>query len=152
MTARSNPADAQAEIPLAEVDVLDLRWFTDGPPHALFARMRAEDPVHRNPGPEGTIWSLTRHDDISAVSRDTATFSSHRGSIFLTKDDLMPLEIVQLLLLMKDPPEHTQYRLVLQKAFTPATVAKLEESVRDRVASLVDAAIERKDGDFVSDL
>jgi len=72
--------ETKGSLDLAEVDLTDSAWFADGPPHELFARMRAEAPVHWNPGPDGSgFWSLTRKDDIAAVSRDTATFSSHRA-------------------------------------------------------------------------
>ena len=119
---------------LGEVDLTDANLFADGPPHELFARLRHEAPVHWNPLPDGTgCWSVMRHADISAISRDTATFSSHRAGIFLHPDQVVPLSLTRNLLLYKDPPEHTKYRLILQKAFTPNTVAELEDEVRARV-------------------
>jgi cytochrome P450 len=68
-------------VDLASVDLMDVKWFADGPPHELFARMRAEAPVRWNPLPDGTgFWSLTRHAEIAAVSRDSETFSSWIGA------------------------------------------------------------------------
>lgn len=37
-----------AEVSLASLDLNDPALFADGPPHALFARMRAEAPVRWN--------------------------------------------------------------------------------------------------------
>ncbi len=146
-------AEAIAEVDLATVDLTDVAWHRDGPPHALLARMRAEAPVRWNPLPDGSgFWSLTRKRDISAVSRDTDTFSSHRGGIFLNPDQVVGLQLTRNLLLYKDPPEHTKYRLILQRAFTPRTVAALEESVRGRVTRTIDRHIERGRCDFVSDI
>jgi len=138
---------------LATVDLTDARWHEDGPPHELFARMRAEAPVRWNPLPDGTgAWSLTRHADVSAVSRDTDTFSSSRAGIFLHPDQVVPLELTRNLLLYKDPPEHTKYRLILQTAFTPHTVSALEDAVRARVTRTIDAVIEQGRCDFVNDI
>jgi len=147
------PEQEVAQVELADVDLTSLRWHRQGPPHELFARMRAEAPVHWNPLPDGTgAWSLTRHGDIAAVSRDTATFSSHRAGIFLHPDQVTPLELNRNLLLYKDPPEHTKYRLILQSAFTPRTVAVLEDAVRARVTRAIDRVIERGSCDFAADI
>ncbi|TMK38263.1 MAG: cytochrome P450 [Actinobacteria bacterium] len=140
------------QVELATVNLMDVGWFAEGPPHDLFARMRAEAPVRWNPLAGGGFWSLTRHADISAVSRDTDTFSSCRGGIFLHPDQVVPLEMTRNLLLYKDPPEHTKYRLILQKAFTPHSVAKLEDAVRVRVTKTIDAVIEAGACDFAHDI
>jgi len=140
-------------VELAEVDLMDERWFAEGPPHELFARMRAEAPVRWNQLPDGTgFWSLTRHADIAAVSRDYSTFSSWKEGIFLHPDQVVPLELTRNLLLYKDPPEHTKYRAILQSAFTPYTVARLEGDVRRRVSTVMDAVIERGECDFAADI
>src|SRR6476620_10481027 len=144
-----------ATVDLATIDLMDPEWFRDGPPHELFARMRAEAPVRWNevPGYEaGGFWSVTRHADVSAISRDTATFSSHRAGIFLDPDQVVPLDLTRNLLLYKDPPEHTKYRKILQTAFVPHTVRQLEDDVRARVTRVIDAVIERGQCDFVSDI
>lgn len=135
-----------ADVDLEQVELMDSRWFADGPPHALLARMRAEAPVRWDPG---GFWSLTRHAEIAAVSRDTATFSSWRGGIFLHPDQVVPLELTRNLLLYKDPPEHTKYRRILQTAFTPHTVAALEPAIRARIARTLDPLAERDAFDFV---
>lgn len=142
---------------LAEVDLLDLGWFEDGPPHELFARMRAEAPVrwnaHELPAGDGDgFWSVTRHADVSAISRDTETFSSHEKGIFLHPDQVVPLDLTRNLLLYKDPPEHTKYRKILQTAFTPRTVAALEDGVRARVTRVIDKVIEQGSCDFAEDI
>ena len=138
-----------AEVDLDAVDVMDPHWFADGPPHELFARMRAEAPVRWNETGAGGFWSLTRHDDVTAVSRDTETFSSHRAGIFLHPDQVAPLELNRNLLLFKDPPDHTKYRKILQTAFVPRTVRELEPLTRDRVNRVLDAVIEAGSCDFV---
>jgi cholest-4-en-3-one 26-monooxygenase len=140
-------------VDLAEVDLMDPVWFQDGPPHELFERMRAETPVRWNTLPDGSgFWSLTRHADIAAVSRNFATFSSWKRGIFLEPDQVVPLDLTRNLLLYKDPPEHTKYRAILQTAFTPHTVAKLEDAVRGRITRVLDAVIELGACDFARDI
>lgn len=149
MASTSTPTDVE----LSSVDLSDATWFADGPPHELFARMRSEAPVRWNPMPAGSgFWSVTRHADVSTVSRDTDTFSSHEGGVFLQPDQVVPLDLTRNLLLYKDPPEHTKYRKIMQTAFTPRTVATLEAAVRARVARVIDAVIEQGRCDFASDI
>ena len=140
-------------VALDAIDILDAKWFTEGPPHELFARMRAEAPVRWNPLPDGTgCWSVTRHADVSAISRDTETFSSYRAGIFLHPDQVVPLDLNRNLLLYMDPPQHTKYRKILQTAFVPNTVAALEDHVRARVTKVIDEVIERGSCDYVDDI
>lgn len=142
-----------AQIDLSSVDLTDPSWFHDGPPHTLFARMRAEAPIRWNQFADGSgMWSLTRRADIAAVSKDFATFSTAEKGIFLKPDQVMPLEVLRNLLLFKDPPDHTKYRLILQTAFTPNTVTKLEAGIRARVTRVIDRVIEGGVCDFVSDI
>jgi cholest-4-en-3-one 26-monooxygenase len=146
----ADPADT---VDLAEVDLFDLRWHRDGPPHALLARMRAQAPVRWNPLPGGAgCWTVTSHEQIAEVSRDFATYSSHEGGVMLHPDQVLSLQVTRNLLLYMDPPQHTDYRLILQKAFTPHAVRALTEPVRARVARTIDAFIERGSADLVSEL
>ncbi len=56
------------------------------------------------------------------------------------------------LLLYMDPPQHTKYRQILQSAFVPNTVRRLEDQIRVRVARVVDAAVAKHAFDAVGDL
>ncbi|WP_372791952.1 cytochrome P450 [Paraconexibacter sp.] len=145
----STPTD----VDLAQIDLFDMQWHRDGPPHDLFARMRAEAPVRWNPLADGTgCWSVTRHADVSAISRDTATYSSYRAGIFLHPDQVVGLDLTRNLLLYMDPPQHTKYRMILQKAFTPHTVAALEDDIRARVTTTLDRIATDGSADFVNDI
>jgi cytochrome P450 len=133
-------------------DLFDVGLFADGPPHELFAEMRDQAPVRWNATADGGgFWSITRHADISAISRDTATFSSYEAGIFMEPDQVIPLEVTRNLLLYKDPPDHTKYRKILQTAFVPNTVNALEDRVRARVTRIMNEFIEAGRCDFVKD-
>ncbi len=80
---------------LDHVLVSELELWRDGPPHELFGQLRSECPVHWTggipdyPGEPG-FWSVTRSDDVHAVSRDWRTYSSELGGI--TSVGVFPLE------------------------------------------------------------
>ena len=53
---------------LDNLQVSEREHWPDGPPHELFARMRAEAPVHWSALPDGDgFWSLTKAEDIAAT-------------------------------------------------------------------------------------
>ena len=58
--------------------------FTEGIPHEMFRWLRDSDPVRWYDWPHGKgYWAVTRHDDLVAVHKDTATFSSETGATAL---------------------------------------------------------------------
>jgi len=133
--------------------LLDAATYADGFPHALFARLRRESPVGFQPEPAGPgFWALTRHAEVLAVSRDSATFSSARAG-YMTPD-MEPAAVAQsrLMLLGMDPPEHTRLRGLVNKGFTPRRVARLEKRIRELATAIVDAVAARGACDFVSDV
>jgi cholest-4-en-3-one 26-monooxygenase len=138
---------------LTTVDPMDRTLHEQGPPHELFARMRTECPVHPGTGPDGNrFWSVTRDEDVTAVSRDPATFSSHRGGVFLHPDQVAPLDFLRQVLLFKDPPEHRNYRRILASVFTPKAISAMEDQVRAVVTDAIDRVIEEGRADFVRDI
>lgn len=51
-----------------------------------------------------------------------------------------------------DPPDHTRFRRLVTKAFTPRVVARLEPRIRDMTEAVLSAAAQRGHLDIVSDL
>jgi cytochrome P450 len=147
---------APESVDLAKVDLSDPAWFTDGPPHELFARMRREAPIHRNEPGNPVVpwfWNVTRAADIEHVSKDTEKiFSSYEKGVFIRDDAVGPLELMRNLVLFKDPPEHSRFRKLLLVAFTPRVVAVLEDSVRARVRAILDRVGPTGRMDVVTDL
>ncbi|HWE33293.1 MAG TPA: cytochrome P450 [Solirubrobacteraceae bacterium] len=142
-----------ADVALEHVDLMDEDLFADGPPHELFARMRSEAPVLRCTTAEGgDFWSVTKAEDISAISKKADVFSSERKGVFIREGMPMPLDVLNQVILGMDPPRHVKYRGIVQMAFTPRIVAKQEEQIRGRIARLVDEVCERGECDLVSAL
>ena len=105
-------------------------------PYPLYRRLRDEDPVHRT---SRGYWVLTRFQHVFDTARDTATFSSAHG---LTFDDEGANLGVQTMVFM-DPPDHTRYRRLVSRGFTPRNVAALEPALRAQVRSHVQTLRER---------
>jgi cytochrome P450 len=118
--------------------------FLAGDPFPVFRRLRAESPVHWHPTPG--FWALTRHEDVVAVSRDPATFCSSRG--ILLSDIERPIMPRQSIIYI-DPPEHVQYRKLVQPAFSPGRLRDLERRIGDIVHELLDAIEPGEPFDFV---
>jgi cytochrome P450 len=141
---------------LDSVDLADPAVWDDGPPYDLFARMQREAPVHfspqRNLPGEGGFWSITRFDDVRAVSRDHRTFSSERRGIFHMDDIGVPLDMQQLQLISMDPPRHDRLKALVIKEFTPEAVAAHEDQVKQIINRVLDSVADRERFDLVVDV
>jgi cholest-4-en-3-one 26-monooxygenase len=58
----------------------------------------------------------------------------------------------RLIMLNMDPPQHTKLRRIVSKGFTPKSIAKLEDALRDRAERIVEGAKAKGSGDFVTDV
>jgi cytochrome P450 len=132
------------QVPLEEVRLGD--WDFWRRPHewrdAAFATLRRESPVTffpemeypHSPTGEG-FWALTRHDDVWHASRNPRLFSSYPN---IAIQDVPP-ETAEYFgsMIALDDPRHNRLRGIVERAFRPRVVARVEESVRDRARRLV---------------
>lgn len=141
------------DVVLEHVDLSDVSLFEDGPPYALFARLREHAPVHWSRRPNGSgFWSVTRAEDIARISRDHATFSTEVGGVWIDRDTPAPVEILRDMILVKDEPAHSQYRAIVNEAFLPRAVACLDRDIRAVVARVVDRICAAGQADLVADI
>ena len=139
-------------IQLDGIDLATHDRFVDGIPFDDLARLRHEAPVYLHPERRGPgFWCVTRHDDVTALSRDYERFSVERGIMLFDQPELAPPEAPRMMIEM-DPPRHTRYRLLVNKGFTPRMVNRLEEHMRAVARRTVDAVIEQGECDFVRDV
>ncbi len=103
------------------------------------------------PGDQG-YWALLKHADVAAASTDPGTFSAARGGIIIEDQTPERLAGMRTQLLSMDPPEHVRMRRIVLEAFTPVAIRDMEGWLRDRARETMDAAAEKRDCDFVSDL
>lgn len=115
-------------------------------PYPTYGWMRDNEPAHYSEVED--IWVLTRYEDVSEAFRDWKTWSSaRRGN--LVND--IPARVGKTLG-TTDPPQHTFARGLVNKAFTPRTVAELEPRISDLAQRLSRAAREKGQIEFVSDI
>lgn len=140
--------DYLADLGPDDADITSHDTYTRGVPHATFARLRRDDPVHWTPEADGSgFWSIVGYRDALAVSRDVATFTSAEG-IRLEEMDAEENEARKTLMEM-DPPEHTRYRRLVNKGFTRRTIESYEEPIRALAAEVVERALQDDRFDFV---
>jgi cholest-4-en-3-one 26-monooxygenase len=142
---------------LRDNDLLDRDVFTERVPHEWFAYLREHAPVYRHPEPGGPgFWVVTRYDDVVAMNRDWETNSSDqdRGGVVGVEELVEPGEFEQggKLMLTMDPPEHTRYRKLVNKGFTPRMINALEPHIRELASEIVDGAVAKGTCDFVVDV
>jgi cholest-4-en-3-one 26-monooxygenase len=106
---------------------------------------------HPWPGTRGGFWLLAKHADVVAVSRDTKRFSSQLGHIALEDREPDALQ-ARRSMIETDPPEHTRLRKIVSDAFTRTKVKEYEEYTRRIVRDLLDAAITKREFDWVTDI
>ncbi|MGW2088309.1 cytochrome P450 [Streptomyces sp. NPDC001880] len=134
-------------------DLTDVDLFVSGGHTAAFARLRTESPIYWNEGADGSrFWALTRYDDVMWAYRNHEALGSARGAIvggsFRSDADTSAGKM----LVSTDLPRHRMLKQVIHPAMT-TSVAK---RVAERVAGLLDQALERtrRDGgcDFATDI
>ncbi len=130
----------------------DAAWAS---PWAMYAALRDQDPVHHvvpEDRPHHDYYLLTRHEDVFAAAVDTVTFSSAQGLSVQYGE----LEMIGLAdnppMVMLDPPEHTAFRKLVARGFTPRAVREVEPQVRAYVAGRLEAFRAQGGGDIVTDL
>jgi cytochrome P450 len=156
VTSTRRDLDQALEGDLDQVLVTERQLWIDGPPHPLFARLRNECPVHwttrisEYPNEPG-YWSITRPDDIHAVSRDWKTFSSEVGGVTAITDGF-PLELMRAMFIGMDPPKHDRLKMLFQAGFTPKRIAAHEDAIREITVRVLDRLEGRDHCDLVSDV
>ena len=115
-------------------------------PYAIYARGRAEFPVHEHDGLP--VVSIFRHADIQAVLRDPATFSSD----FPLPPGMTRRNDLPNSMLGQDPPGHTRLRSLVNQAFTPRMIRQLVPRMVEIAEDLVGRALAEGRVDLVQAL
>ena len=139
-----------------EILVTERPLWLEGPPHEVFKRLRGECPIHWTskltefPTEKG-FWSVTRADDVHAVSRDWKTYSSELGGVTAATVGF-PLELSQAMFIGMDPPKHDRLKMLFQAGFTPKRIAAHEPAIRQIVGTVLDRLDGRDTADLVADV
>jgi len=118
-------------------------------PFAAYARARREVPALVHAGLPIRLVSVFRYEDCQAVLRDAQTWSSEFPVIDQAEGQNVP---ARRSMLGSDPPAHTRLRSLVNKAFTPRMIQRLEPRMHEIANELLDAALEQGDVDLVQAL
>jgi len=116
-------------------------------PQGLYARLRAEDPVHWMP--EYDAWALASFAAVWQACADTDAFSVHRGQTpnqVLLGEPALNLTFPEL-----DPPEHRLRRRVLASAYTREAALADVDTVRALARATLDPLLRRGSFDAFDD-
>ena len=148
-------ADPMLSCPVDEILMSEWDSWQEGPPHAVFRRLRAECPIHwteritEHPDEDG-YWSVTKAEDVHTVSKDWRTYSSERGGITALTHSIMPLELQQGMFIAMDPPKHDRLKALFQRGFTPKRIAEHEDEIRAIAVRVLDGLDGTEECDLVS--
>jgi cholest-4-en-3-one 26-monooxygenase len=113
------------------VNVLDPEFYVD--PWDAYRWLRDEAPCFWDPVQQ--LWVVTRYDDVMAIEKHGARYSSFAGSrphIDQTADRSM---------INMDDPAHQQQRNLVSRRFNPGAVRAHEDHVRALVTEILDPVV-----------
>ena len=113
------------------INVLDPAFYVD--PWDAYQWLRDDAPVFWDPVQK--LWVISRYDDIVAVERDGATYSSFYGSRPHI-DQRADRSMINI-----DEPVHQAQRNLVARRFTPRAVRSHEDHVRQVVTEILDVVM-----------
>jgi len=113
-------------------------------PYGFFAGLRSTCPMGHS-DQLGGFYFPTTHDGVKRVFSDFRTFTSTEGAG-------LPDQMVRLLPVDLDPPQHTRWRRVLNRFFTAEAAAEDRPRIQAVADVLIDSFIERGRADAVNEL
>ena len=142
---------------LPQFNPFDMTFRAD--PYTIYARYRTTDPIHWGapalPGLPGT-WYLFGYADVMAAVRDPR-FSSDVSRVvppeMLGQFSLRAGNPENIPMIFRDPPNHTRLRGLVNKAFTPQAVGRMQPRIEAITTELLDriAAQPHRSFDLVHD-
>ncbi len=118
-------------------------------PYPMYSDLRDNSPVHFVE--EGSYWFLSRFEDVFNAARSPNIFSSQHGltidqnSEYLEMGDATPIVFL-------DPPEHTQFRRLISKGFTPRKAEDMRQDINSFVETAIIRIKELESCDIISEL
>ena len=141
-------------------DVVDPAMLVDaagyaahGYPHAAWAALRRESPVHWcEPPGFRPFWAVTRHEDVRHLSTHPDRFRSEPRTILFSEQlETMTGGMAPRTLINMDPPEHHDYRALAAPFLKPSAIRSLASTVRAITVNLLDGRSGTEPFDFVFD-
>jgi cytochrome P450 len=141
------------DMPVEDINPVNAHLYKENRWEEVFARLRAEDPVHFNEiETAGRYWSLTKYADIKKVDADWKNFSSANG---ISIGFRIGAEIPQGMntgsspFIAQDPPTHDDQRNTVVGVVAPGNLKNMESLIRERASRVLDSLPEGEAFDWV---
>lgn len=128
-----------------EFDPFSRDFFDD--PYDTYADLREHAPCYYSE--QYDFYALSRFDDVVAGHRDHATFSSTHGQTYEQLKSGEPAQMGSIIAM--DPPEHTRYRKLVSRSFTPRSIGNYEGLVREIISGYLDSLMGRRQFDILEE-
>jgi cytochrome P450 len=128
-----------------EFDPFSRDFFDD--PYDTYAQLRDNAPCYYSE--QYDFYALSRFDDVVAGHRDYATFTSTHGQTYEQLSSHEPSDMGSIISM--DPPEHTRYRALVSRAFTPRSIGNYEALVREIISGYLDPLMGRRQFDILEE-
>ncbi|MEM7534748.1 MAG: cytochrome P450 [Chloroflexota bacterium] len=118
-------------------------------PYPVYEELRKAGPLFY--WPENDAWVVVQYDACNQYMRDQRIgFLEYPPNIDPDKDPIFA--ILSRWMVIRNPPDHTRLRGLVQKAFTPRRVENLRTKVEQIAGELVDTLIERAQSEGSADV
>ena len=105
-------------------------------PYPAYRQLRDRDPVHRGILTRQIV--VSRFADVDRILRDHRNYSNDLQSTRSSYGSLGTRKKLKPSMLALDPPDHTRLRRLVNRAFTPRSVAKMQDYIRATAHVLLD--------------
>lgn len=116
-------------------------------PYPLYRKLRERDPIHRSIFANQVV--VSRYADVDRILRNHRTFGSDFGGLTSSEGSIATRKKLKSSMLTLDPPDHTRLRALVNRAFTPRQVAKMEEYIRVTAHALLDKVASAREFDLM---
>jgi cytochrome P450 len=119
-------------------------------PYPIYHRLRENTPVYWDDALQA--WVLTRYDDVAwslkSLSSDRVSLARDR---FQSAGVDALWDVLAVLMLQRDEPDHSRLRTLVQKAFSRTSVEQWADPIERRIRALLAPVLERGHMDFIWD-
>ncbi len=127
-----------------DFDIYTAPELTRDPHRSALHLHRDAPPIFFTPR-NGGHWIVTRAAEALDILRQPEKFSSEpRFNSGLRKPWTLPNQ--------SDPPSHTEYRRIINPAFSPAATGRMEGEIKELAASLINAVRPKGECEFITDI
>ncbi len=128
-----------------EFDPFSRDFFDD--PYDTYADLRDHAPCYYSE--QYDFYALSRFDAVVAGHRDYDTFTSTHGQTYEQLASGEPSDTGMIISM--DPPQHTRYRKLVSRSFTPRSIGNYESLVREVISGFLDPLMGRRQFDILEE-